>query len=97
MTVSAEEVTISVTLPQEVFVAMQMIGLDSASLAVEMKRASAIDLFRKGLISIGKAAELAGMSLASFMDLLSEAGVAVAEYTFDDIEQEKAILGETAQ
>lgn len=97
MTVSPDEVTIHVTLPQGVFVAMQLIGLDSAGLAVEMKRAMAIDLFRRGLISIGKAAELAGVSLVALMDILNEAGVAVAEYSADDLQQDNTMLGKATQ
>lgn len=42
-------------------------------------------LFQKRLISIGKAAELANMSLAQFMDLLESLKIPQAEYTQEDL------------
>jgi len=92
MTDLPDQVTVEVTLPQAVFVAIQGIGLEGAALATEMKRATAIDLFRKGLFSIGKAAELADLSLAEFMAVLVETGVAVAEYTVEDLKHDEEIL-----
>jgi predicted HTH domain antitoxin len=94
---SIDQVKVEVTLPQAVFVAMQGIGLEGPALASEMKRATAIDLFRKGLLSIGKAAELADLPLAEFMDLLVETGVPVAEYTTDDLQQDEATLDNLRQ
>jgi predicted HTH domain antitoxin len=46
-----------------------------------MKKVTAIDLFRRGLLSIGKAAELSGMCLADFMEALVANNVPVVEYT----------------
>jgi predicted HTH domain antitoxin len=42
-------------------------------------------LFQKRLISIGKAAELANMSLAQFMDLLESLKIPQTEYTQEDL------------
>jgi predicted HTH domain antitoxin len=87
-----DPVKVEVMLPQAVFVAMQGIGLEGATLVSEMRRATAVDLYRKGLFSIGKAAELADLSLAEFMDVLVEIGVPVTELTAGDIQQDEATL-----
>ncbi len=64
-----------------------MIELEGERL-LEEKRAMAIDLFKSGRLSIGKAAELAEMCLADFMDLLVKNGVPVAEYTVEDFKED---------
>ena len=69
-------------------VAMQMIGLYGDKLEQEMKKATAIDLFRRGLLSTGKAAELAGICLADFVDLLLAHYVPVVEYTIEEYEKD---------
>lgn len=92
-----EPVTVEVTFSPEVYVAMQMIGLEKAELAAEMKRATAINLFRRGLLSIGKAAELADISLADIMGLLAENGLALAEYSMDDLVHDETIFGRVHQ
>lgn len=87
-----EPATVEISFSPEVFVAMRMIGLEGEDLAREMKRVMAVDLFKRGLLSIGKAAELAEMCLADFMDLLVRNEVAVAEYTLEDFRQDMEAL-----
>lgn len=89
----AERVTVEVGFSPDVFVAMRMLGLEGESLASEMKRITAIDFFRRGLLSIGKAAELAEMCLADFMDLLVGNGIPVAEYTVEDFKEDLEAFG----
>lgn len=88
MNSSKERITVEMGFSPEVFVAMEMIGLEGEKLAKEMKKTMAIDLFKRGLLSIGKAAELAEICLSDFMDLLVQNGVAVAEYTVKDLEKD---------
>ena len=88
MSASGEQITVEIGFSPEVFVAIEMIGLEGEELAKEMKKATAIDLFKRGLLSIGKAAELAEICLSDFMDLLVKDGVAVAEYTVKDSEKD---------
>jgi predicted HTH domain antitoxin len=54
-------------------------------------------LFQKRLISIGKAAELANMSLAQFMDLLESLKIPQAEYTQEDLLIDLATLKKLRQ
>lgn len=89
-----ERATVAIVLSPEVSVAMKMIGLEGERLAAEMKKATAVHLFARGLLSIGKAAELAGVSLAEFMDILTSEGVPGVEYTVDDLERDLKALEE---
>ena len=85
---------VTVNFPPETFVAMQMLGLEGEKLAIEMKRAMAVNLFRRRLLSIGKAAELAEMCLADFMSLLAENNIPITEYTVSDLQKDlKALEG----
>ncbi len=51
MSASGEQITVEIGFSPEVFVAMEMIGLEGEDLAKEMKRATAIDLFKRGFLS----------------------------------------------
>lgn len=51
--------------------------------------ALAIHLFLEGLVSIGKAAELAGEPRIEFEWLLSEMGLSIARYDLPDYEEDR--------
>jgi len=87
-----DEVTLEVRLPRDLTRAMQIAGLEETALPDEMRKALAISLFRRGVFSIGKAAELAGVPLARFMDLLVENRVPVAEFSPEDVERDAAVV-----
>jgi predicted HTH domain antitoxin len=61
---------------------MKAVGLPEPANVV--RESIALFLFQKKLISIGKAAELADMNLAQFMDLLGSLKIPQAEYTRED-------------
>lgn len=48
----------------------------------------ALELFRQRKVSAGKAAELAGISLAEFMDISRRCGVEWVSYTDEELEAE---------
>lgn len=52
----------------------------------------ALFLFQKKLISIGKAAELAKMGLAQFMELLQSMKIPQTEYTEEDLDRDLSTL-----
>jgi len=91
---ATEGTTVAIVLSPEVSVAMKLIGLEGEKLAIEMKRVMAVHLFARGLLSIGKAAELAEASLAEFMDILTSGGLPAVEYTADDLERDLKALEE---
>ncbi len=49
-------------------------------LAEKMKRYTAIALYRKGQLSLGKAAQMCGMERLDFIDVLKQEGVPVFDY-----------------
>lgn len=87
-TSTTETVKVEMNFAPDVLVAMQMIGLYGDRLEQEMKKVMAVDLFRRGLLSTGKAAELADMCLADFIDLLVAHNLPVVEYTTRDYEKD---------
>jgi predicted HTH domain antitoxin len=54
----------------------------------EIKMLLASKLYENGLLSIGQAAELAGFSKRTFMELLGNYQVSVLNYSADDIQQD---------
>ena len=94
---TTDEVVLEVKLPREVALAMRTAGLEETALPDEMRKALAISLFRRGLFSIGKAAELAGVPLAEFMELLAENRVPVAEFSPEEVERDAAAIARVEQ
>ena len=60
---------------------------DDARLLLTMK------LFEEGRVSIGKAAELAGYTRRTYMELLARRGVAVFNYSPESLDDEMALAG----
>lgn len=54
----------------------------------EAKLLLAIKLYEEGRISCGKAAEMAGYSKRTFMELLGKRGIPVINYPAEDLEQD---------
>ena len=67
--------TLTVTLPFDV-------DPEEARLLLSMK------LFEEGKISLGKAAEMAGYSKRTYMELLGKRGIPVFNYPPEDLEEE---------
>ena len=77
-----------VGVPEELFERLERSRLGRRSAADQVKIALAIHLFLEGLISIGKAAELAGQPRVDFEWLLSQMGLPIARYDLADYEQD---------
>ncbi|HVV53724.1 MAG TPA: UPF0175 family protein [Mucilaginibacter sp.] len=56
----------------------------------EASTALAAQLYEMGKLSLGQAAELAGYSKATFMELLSKYGVSVFNYPADELDSDVA-------
>jgi len=68
--------------------------LDSAKLTVnDLKLEIAISLYAQGRLSVGKARELAGMSLWEFRQLLASRRIS-PHYNVDDFEEDMTTLRE---
>lgn len=55
--------------------------------AQEIRLAAAVVWYAQGRVSQGRAAELAGVSRAEFLDALSESGVPACQETLEDLDE----------
>jgi len=74
--------TLEIEMADDVFLSMQK---DPKDLAKEMRLAAAVKWYELGLLSQGKAAEVAGLSRAEFIDGLSRFGVSPLQETSEEI------------
>jgi predicted HTH domain antitoxin len=75
-----------------------LLRVSQQELAQEVQRWTALELFRSRKISAGKAAEVAGVSRAEFMEMTRQHRVIWADYTDEELEtelREAVALGET--
>lgn len=56
-------------------------------IAREVRLAAAIIWYAQGRVSQGRAAELAGVSRAEFLDALSQSGVSACQETLEDLDE----------
>ncbi len=90
-------VSLSVNIPSDI---LTLLRISHREMEQEVQRWMALELFRRREISAGKAAEVAGLDLADFIDLTQQYGVAWVDYTEDELEtefQEAITLGEAAR
>jgi predicted HTH domain antitoxin len=69
--------TISFEIPQDVLASLKTGPID---LAKNIRLVSAIAYFQEKKLSLGKAAQLAGMNRLAFMDVLAQRGIVLFDY-----------------
>ena len=80
--------TVRAEIPAELVVAA---GLDAQSLSVEAARLLALELYREGKVSLGRAAELCHTPLELFMEFAGRHEVPL-HYGADDLEEDRRTL-----
>ena len=68
-------------------------GSSPSELASDISRRAAASLYADGVLSLGKAAELAGISLADFLDYLRSRKIPLS-YSAEDLRQDVLVLKE---
>jgi len=81
---------LSIELPDDLVDALKLPPGETPS---RLRRELAIRLYGKGLLSFGKARELAGMSRWGFHDLLGDEGIA-RRYDVEELERDLRFLAE---
>lgn len=79
--------TIEVTVPEEVFSALRK---SPQEVARDVRIAASVEWYAEGLVSQGKAAELAGLSRPEFLDELAKRKVPVIQMTVEELKAELA-------
>lgn len=69
-----------------------LVNIPDSMTAEETQRFLALKLFEDQRVSLGKAAEIAGMKKADFMSYASSKGVAVINYSPEELEKEVEML-----
>ena len=78
-------VTVSLELPAELVIAAK---LDEGNVSQEAAKFIALELFREGSVSIGRAAELSETPLHVFMDFAAAHGVPPLNYGMTEFEED---------
>jgi predicted HTH domain antitoxin len=74
--------TFSIDVPKDVFLALNE---TESELKQRVRVALAVQLFRLQKLTVGKAAQLAGLSRLRFDNLLSDNAIAISDLTMDDV------------
>jgi predicted HTH domain antitoxin len=85
--------TVQVELPEELLRAASVFAntYSSASTSREVAKLLALELYREDAISLGRAAELCGVSQAEFMQFAAEREVPL-HYTLDDLKEDRKFI-----
>jgi predicted HTH domain antitoxin len=76
---------VTIELPDETVAALKR---SPEELGNEVRLASAIDWYRRGLISQGRAAEIAGVPRSEFLDALGARKIDVFQVDFEELRRE---------
>ena len=82
-----ETVEVSIVLPRDVLSALRQ---DPDSFVQEMRVAAAVKWYELEQVSQGKAAEIAGLSRADFIEALNRYKVSLFQYSADEMADEGA-------
>lgn len=80
--------TVTIELPDETFAALKR---SPEEVGNEMRLASAIDWYRRGLVSQGRAAEIAGVPRAEFIDALAARRIDVFQIDVAEVGRESGL------
>jgi predicted HTH domain antitoxin len=81
--------TVTVDLPADLVSAAK---LDQGNISQETAKLIAMELFREGTVSLGRAAELCATPLATFMDFAAAHGVPPLRYGMEQFEEDRLTL-----
>ena len=77
-----------VALPEAI---LSVTGGDKEDLSIQVRQLVALELYRERSVSLGKAAEIAGMPIQDFMELASQRSISI-DYTLDDLEADRKTI-----
>ncbi|MGQ9491977.1 MAG: UPF0175 family protein [Anaerolineae bacterium] len=87
-------IVIETPVPEDIYLTLHASGLFKETLAARSRRLLALRFYQDRVLSLGKAARLAGMSRWEFIDFLSENQVPVINYSDEELANEFATVSE---
>ena len=75
-------------IPEDAYIALAGSGYTKKRISLEAKSLLAAHLFEKGVLSLGKAAELAEFNLGTFIRFLDELEIPFIDYDEDELDAE---------
>ena len=75
-------------IPEDAYLTLSSSGYTKKRISSEAKNLLAAHLFQRGVLSLGKASELAELNLGVFIRFLDELGVPVIDYDEDELTAE---------
>lgn len=87
-------VVVETRVPEDVYLTLKARGLFRDALAEDSRRLLALRYFRESVLSLGKAARLAGMSRWAFVEFLADNDVPVIEFGEEELESELSAVDE---
>lgn len=85
-------ITVELKLPEELYLALKAAGLSREELGARALRDIATQLYLEGRLSLGRAAQLAGLSRQAFWSLLQSRNLPVFPYTEEDYDADVAVI-----
>jgi predicted HTH domain antitoxin len=89
-------VIIETPVPEDIYLTLQASGVFREALAERSRQLLAVRFYQERILSLGKAARLAGLDRWQFIDLLSENQVAVIDYSDEELAAEFAAVDRLA-
>lgn len=80
--------TVEIQVPEELLMLLKRTKLGDRKVDDQVRAALAIHLFQEGLVSVGKAASIAGEPRGTFELLLAEMGIPSLRYDLEDYKQD---------
>ncbi len=77
-----------INLSEQLYLSLSASGLTKERIASESRKLLALKCFREKILSLGKAAELSGLSKWQFIDFLSDNNVPVFDYDQEELARE---------
>ncbi len=82
------KVKTTMELPEDAYLSLSSLGYSKKKIAEEARHLLAANLFHKGVLSLGKAAELADMNMERFILFLNDLAIPVINYDEEELEAE---------
>ena len=77
-----------IDLPEELFLSLSVSGLTKSRIVSESRKLLALKCFKEKTLSLGRSAELSGLSKSDFIDYLDENGVPLVDYDEEELARE---------